>query len=68
MGGCTGGLQEEVTATVDVQSGSRLAADEVLVATVAGDAVDFTGLKALQTMEFDTLSKLEDSSATVLLY
>ena len=67
MGGCTGGLQEEVTATVDVQSGSRLAADEVL-ATVAGDAVDFTGLKALQTMEFDTLSKLEDSSATVLLY
>ena len=68
MGGCTGGLQEEVTATVYVQSGSRLAADEVL-ATVAGDAVDFTGLKALRTMEFDTLSKLEDnSSVTVLLY
>jgi hypothetical protein len=38
----------------------RLTADEVL-ATVAGDAVDFIGLKALRTMEFD-------SSATVLLY
>ena len=41
------------------------AADEV-VATVAGEAVVFTGLKALRTIELDTLSRLEDS-ATVLL-
>ena len=53
IGYCTRGLIKEVTTTGDVQSGSRFAADEV-VATVAGEAVVFTGLNALRTIELDT--------------
>ena len=49
----------EVTATGDVQSGSRLGPD-VVDATVVGVAVVCIGLNTLLTMELDTLSRLED--------
>ena len=64
IGGCTGGLLTEVTATGDVQSGSMIGPG-VVDATDVGVAVVRIGLNALLTMELETLSRLEDR-ATVL--